>query len=261
MIDMNQITEELLQNKPHLAEPIRFYDKTRKFTGIVQELLNALPADSCRRELNAYPTASVSTIVRQFTAVFELPEGSLSPLLQALELGEIDFMRLPLRETPAFSLPYAEEDLQLILFLISRPYFLGLRDSRGLGGRHWDKGKCPICGAQPSLSSIANNGSRRLFCPFCGTEGEGARTGCPVCLNSDPSKVNILTFEGEPGFKVHACGECASYVKTAEHEMLSRFTPELIELISLPLDFVAQEKGYARRSPNPIGIMNMVVRG
>jgi formate dehydrogenase maturation protein FdhE len=35
-------------------------------------------------------------------------------------------------------------------------------------------------------------------------------------------------------------------------------TPDIADLISLPLDFVAQEKKYVRLSPNPIGLMRMI---
>jgi formate dehydrogenase maturation protein FdhE len=38
-------------------------------------------------------------------------------------------------------------------------------------------------------------------------------------------------------------------------------TPDLADLISLPLDIVVQEKGYKRPSPNAIGMVRMSGRG
>jgi formate dehydrogenase maturation protein FdhE len=46
-----------------------------------------------------------------------------------------------------------------------------------------------------------------------------------------------------------------------EAEQLSRYSPDLADLVSLPLDMVIQQKGYKRRSPNPLGMMNMSTKG
>ncbi len=142
------IIEEIIAKKPHLEDPLRFYEKSIRFTDAVRAL--GMPS---RPGLNAYPPEFVGRIVERFLSVFDLPEGSLSPLKQALELGEIDFKRLPLLEVPAFSLPYAEDDLTMLLFLLSRPYFLGMHDVLAHDDRLWEEGRCPVCRARPSLSS------------------------------------------------------------------------------------------------------------
>jgi formate dehydrogenase maturation protein FdhE len=43
--------------------------------------------------------------------------------------------------------------------------------------------------------------------------------------------------------------------------MLSRMGPEVADLMSLPLDIVVQEKGFQRRSPNPIGMRKISAHG
>ncbi|HSA78733.1 MAG TPA: hypothetical protein VLG72_07740, partial [Nitrospirota bacterium] len=136
---MQETIEDIIREKPHLTDPFRFYERAVKFTASVREL--HLPT---RSEMNSYPRESIGRIFEIFSAAFELPEGNLSPLKQAMDLSEIDFTRLPLSEIPAFSLPYPEDDLTMLLVLISKPYFLNLRDAYRLGNRIWEEGRCPV---------------------------------------------------------------------------------------------------------------------
>lgn len=255
-IFMNAIVEEILRERPHLTDPVRFYEKTVQFVASVREFV---PAPRPAR--TAYPAEALAPIFERFSSFIELPAGSLDPLKQAMELGEVDFTRLPLGEVPAFSLPYAEDDLSMLLFLLSRPYFIALRKSRSLEDRTWEEGRCPVCRAQPTVSWIGDNGLRRVYCSYCGTKGYVDRTGCPVCQAVDVSKQNILVFDREEGFKINTCDLCRSYVKTVDAGMILRLTPELADLVSLPLDIVVQEKGYVRRSPNPVGMRKISTRG
>ncbi len=57
------------------------------------------------------------------------------------------------------------------------------------------------------------------------------------------------------------CDLCGSYTKTVDGALISRFSPEIADLISLPLDIIVQEKGYVRRSPNPIGMRTITTQG
>jgi len=102
---------------------------------------------------------------------FDIAAGSLAPLQQAMELGEIDFTRLPLLEVPAFSLPYPEDDLMTLLFLISRPFFLGLHDGTRRDDRFAADGRCSVCGARPALSFKTGDGMHAWYCSFCGKKG------------------------------------------------------------------------------------------
>ncbi len=253
---MNAVVEEILREKPHLADTFRFYEKAVQFIDSARALV---PAPRPSRA--AYPAEALDPIFERFSSFIDLPEGSLDPLKRAMELGEIDFTRLPLGEVPAFSLPYAEDDLSMLLFLLSKPYFIALREAHPQDGRTWEEGRCPVCAAKPAISWIGDNGRRRVSCSYCGTTGYADRIGCPVCQAVDASKQNILVFDREEGFKINTCDLCHSYVKTVDAGMILRLTPELADLASLPLDIVVQEKGYARRSPNPIGIRKISTRG
>jgi FdhE protein len=250
------IIEEIIVKNPHLEGPLRFYERSIRFTEAVKAL--GMPS---RPGLNAYPPEFIGRIIERFLSVFDLPEGSLSPLQQALELGEIDFTRLPLLEVPAFSLPYPEDDLTMLLFLLSRPYFLGLHDVVQRDDRFQEDGRCSVCGARPALLSISPEGLHRQYCSFCGTKERYDAIGCPVCHNKDMALLNTFFVKKENGFTVRACDSCKWYAKTVDEKLLGRVTPDLADLMSLPLDIMVQEKGYKRPSPNPVGMVRMSASG
>ncbi len=248
--------EELIAKRPHLEGLLRFYEKSIRFRDAVKAL--GMPSGP---GLNAYPPEFIGRIVERFLSVVDLPEGSLSPLKQALELGEIDFTRLPLLEVPAFSLPYAEDDLMMLLFLFSRPYFLGMHEAEKRADRSREAGRCSLCGARPALLSISPGGLYRQYCSFCGTHALHDVVGCPVCRNTDAALLNTFLVKKEKGFTVRACDSCKSYVKIVDEELLGRVTPDLADLMSLPLDLMVQQKGYKRPSPNPVGMVRMSASG
>ena len=64
--------------------------------------------------------------------------------------------------------------------------------------------------------------------------------------------------DDEPGFRVVTCDECQTYVKVLEYPVLKEMGFDLADLASLPLDIIAQEKGYVRLAPNPISLKKMV---
>ncbi len=253
---MESVIEEMIKERPHLIDPLSFYDKALRFFDAAERL--PLLQGSLRA---SYPRQVLNTIFERFSSFLALPEGHLSPLKQAMELGEIDFTRLPLGETPAFSLPYPEDDLTMLLFLMSKPYFLALREASPMDNRTWEGGKCPLCGGLPSLSWIGADDQRLVSCSYCGTQGYGIRSGCQICRSTDAAKQNILVYEREDGFQINTCDLCRSYVKTVDADLIARITPDLADLIGLPLDIIVQEKGYVRRSPNPLGMRKMSTRG
>jgi FdhE protein len=249
------IIEEIIAKKPHLEDTLRFYERSIQFADAVKGLV--MPS---RPGLNAYSPKFIGRIVECFLSVFDMPEGSLSPLKQALELGEIDFMRLPMLEVPAFSLPYPEDDLMMLLFLLSRPYFLGMKDVLQHDDRFQEEGRCPACGARPSLLFASLEGLHQ-HCSFCSTKERSDAVGCPVCHNKDEALLSTFFIKKEQGFTVRVCDLCRAYVKIVDGELLGRITPDLADLMSLPLDVVVQEKGYKRPSPNPIGMVRMSASG
>jgi FdhE protein len=257
---MHMNIDEIIMQKPHLTDLFRFYERTTTFNRVVREVLSTeqVVLDS---KMRSYPPSVVDPVFRHFAVLAEVPQDMLDPLKRAMEVGDIDLSRLPFREVPAFSLPYPEDDLAMLLFLLSKPYFSLLRDARPLDGQAWEQGKCPVCSGQPTLLSSEPDGPTQLHCSYCDTTGPSASAGCPVCLNEEDGKRSRLTFESEEGFMITTCDHCRSYVKTIDAAVLRHMTPDVADLMSLPLDLVVQEKGYLRCAPNPLGMLRMSMAG
>ncbi len=249
--------QALIEQRPHLKDPLELYSRWQRFQHEAAELLPKVRSAMSTEDSRAYPRESSGPIFRLFASIFELPAETIEPLGKRLEDGDIDFMRLPLDELPADT-PYAEEELATLLFLLSRPYFRELRKTFPLDGRQWEDGRCPLCSARPVLASILEGPQRRLHCSFCGTSGESSRfLSCPNCGTNEAAKLGTITSEDEPGFRITTCDECHAYMKVVESPILAHMGVDLADLASLPLDIVAQGKGYVRMAPNPIGLKKM----
>jgi len=245
--------EELAEQRPHLKDALGLYAKVTEFTRLTGKtnISAPSPGDIC------YPPVSVEPLFESFSSSFDVPMDILAPLKEAMKLGQVDLTRLPLNETPAFSLPYHEDELANLLFLISRPFFLSLGSPLNVSSLFWEEGRCPVCNAVPSLSFNRQEEGKTLFCSYCSSRGTWHRIGCPGCRNRDARKLELIEVEQEKGFRIDLCNECRGYIKTMDERLLSEYTPELLDIISLPLDILAQGRGYKRRSPNPIGIIKM----
>ncbi len=242
--------EEIAANRPYLKDTLKLYERTIEFRGLTSGVAGVSGAV-------AYTSGSIDLIFKSFSTAFEMPEDMLDPLREAMKLGQIDLTRLPLNEVPAFSLPYHKDELSAILFLLAKPYFLWLRGSANVHDAFWEEGRCPVCRSVPSLSFITQEGRRTLYCSYCESVGKWHRIGCPYCRKRDSEILEIFTAEEEKGFRVDLCNGCRSYVKTINDPLLQDYSPDLLDIISLPLDVLAQERRYERLSPNPVGMRKM----
>ncbi|MEM5867760.1 MAG: formate dehydrogenase accessory protein FdhE, partial [Candidatus Aenigmatarchaeota archaeon] len=92
-----------------------------------------------------------------------------------------------------------------------------------------------------------------MVCTLCGHREEVTRIGCSYCLHKNPEKIKILVDEDE--IRVELCELCKTYIKSFKDEVYRKYKdPNLIDILSLPLDVVAQQRGFIRRSPNAIGV-------
>jgi len=246
--------EDIIQERPYLKETLLLYKRVKEFNDSIAELYR----NSMHEGEISYPPSIVDGIFQRFSDIFDIPLESLHPLIDAMRLGQIDLTRLSHNEVSGFLLPYNEDELWMLLFIIGRPFSLGMRRLLPLDDPFYQQGRCPVCNSIPSIASIEEDGKRRLYCSFCGTSGHYSRIGCPACLNEDTSTMNIITIEGEEGFRINTCDACGSYLKTVDAGLLNDLSVDLADLISLPLDIIAQRKGFKRRSPNPIGIISMI---
>jgi FdhE protein len=250
--------QTLIEQRPHLKDPLELYGRWQRFHLEAADMLPTVRSAMSPVDSKAYPREIAVQIFHLFASIFELPTAEFEQLSHALENGEIDFMRLPLGELPDLTdLSCSDEELAKVLFLLSRPYFLALRQAFPLDGSEWVGGRCPLCSAQAALSTIVEGPKRLLHCSFCGTAGPYRFIACPNCENVETANLNTIVSEDEPGFRVATCDACHSYVKVFENSILSEMALDLADLASLPLDIIAQGKGYNRLAPNPISLKKM----
>lgn len=257
MDDISRIIDE----KPHLADALRMHEKIKRFEDSVLALpLQTYGDDIIPITLDhvCYPVELIKPVFENFSRILHVPAGMLAALEDAMTIGRIDLTRLPMNEVPSFSLPYQEGELATILFLIGRPYFIWMKRRLGLDGMFWEEGRCNVCNATPVMATVKSEDGKVYFCPFCGGMGRWHRIGCPGCGNRQAGKLEMIEAEGEPGVRLCLCNECRGYHKTVESGLLDSRSPELLDIISMPLDIIARNKGYGRPSPNPLGMREMV---
>ncbi len=120
-------------------------------------------------------------------------------------------------------------------------------------------GRCPMCGAPPSICFRrelpgTDGATRFLGCGLCGTEWQTNRIRCPGCGETDPDRLPGWQSETHPAARVEACETCHRYVKSVDLSIDARAVPEVDELRSLALDLWAIERGYVRLEPGLAGL-------
>jgi len=232
----------LKEERPHLKDPLELYEKVLRF----EERANSVLSEKKGEE--------TLQIIDAFTEVFSLPSEWGDLLKEKIFLkGKNPF------EDPwcllDLELPYQEgheEDLKRMLFILSKPFFKTLR-LKSIREPFSESNRCPICGEYVSLSRIDFENKRYIVCPLCGYEGRTFRIGCMYCLKRSSEIIDLLVDEDE--IRVELCRECNSYSKSFREETYQKYgDPNLIDIISLPLEVVAQKRGFIRRSSNAIGV-------
>ena len=113
----------------------------------------------------------------------------------------------------------------------------------------WQRGYCPVCGAWPTLAELRGiERERRLRCGCCGGDWPLPLLHCAFCDELDHGKLGALHPEGEEQLRrVETCETCRGYLKSATtYGALSLRTLVLLDLTTIPLDLVAQDRGYSR---------------
>lgn len=109
----------------------------------------------------------------------------------------------------------------------------------------WERGRCPICGHLPSISSLADQGDRWLICGFCQHQWAVPRIFCPACETRDNGAISYFFSPEEAEYRVYTCDNCRFYLKTVDLRQLGRrFYPPAEVLLTLHLDIQAQEEGF-----------------
>jgi hypothetical protein len=111
---------------------------------------------------------------------------------------------------------------------------------------HWERGFCFVCGSMATLGELQENDQvKHLRCGQCGADWHFNRLECTHCGNLDHRTQRIISETGCESRRIDACDACHGYLK-----VISSFLPTPPELLAvedletLPLDFIAQQRGY-----------------
>lgn len=239
---------KLKKDEPHLKEVFDLYDKVKKFADSVELEgdYSVIDGDSRR-----YAEQDVDAVVEAFSREFGVSPDESDSIRSAISGVETDFMDLKdRRDAP-------DDELFPILYILSRPFFRSIKSSLDMDDIQWEEGKCAVCGATPSISVMETESPRKYSCSFCGSQGKYKRIGCPNCQTEDAKMIDLVYLQDSDEIRVDLCSSCNSYTKTFEAGLLAEHSIEELDLLSLPYDIIAQNKGFKRMSPNPIGIIRM----
>jgi FdhE protein len=117
------------------------------------------------------------------------------------------------------------------------------------GADEWRRGYCPVCGAWPSMAEIRGiERARHLRCGSCSADWSMPLLRCAFCDETDHEKLGSLVPEGaERRRHVETCESCHGYLKAVTtFDALPFRALVLLDLDTIPLDLVAQDRGYAR---------------
>ncbi len=116
-------------------------------------------------------------------------------------------------------------------------------------GVTWHRENCFVCGAAATLGELqGNDQEKHLRCGRCGADWQFPRMQCMFCGNVDHKTLGYLYPESQrEKMRVDVCDMCRGYLK-----VISAFSPTPTDLLAaedlatLHLDYIAQERGYAR---------------
>jgi len=119
---------------------------------------------------------------------------------------------------------------------------------------------CPRCGGLPQVALFPETGEallsapRTLVCSRCANEWVVSRMTCAACGETSGAKMPILSdVDLFPHLRIDACEICRRYLITVDQRKDPRAVPVVDELVALPLDLVAAERGYTKIARNLMG--------
>lgn len=223
------------------------------------------------RDAFPYDRAVTAQLFGRLLAMLHAAGGNLGMaadnLKQRLEEGELTLENMCealLRDDEAFFAKWAgrmPEAPSLVRFLALGSLVPSLETVADLLALNhdaesvWQHGHCPLCGSAPLISRLSGKeGARFSTCSFCRHEYRTARLQCPFCLETDGAKLEYFTADGEPGYQVHVCRSCDSYIKMTDFREFDRVSvPVLDDLESLALDILARQQGFGRPTSSAWG--------
>jgi FdhE protein len=117
--------------------------------------------------------------------------------------------------------------------------------------------QCPVCGCLPQVVILRPEGEgarRSLLCSFCLREWAFRRVLCAYCGELDKLKLPYYTADECKHVRVEACDTCHRYLKSVDLSLDGLAIPLVDELALAALDLWASERGYAKITPNLLGL-------
>jgi len=120
---------------------------------------------------------------------------------------------------------------------------------------------CPRCGGLPQVSYLTESGEalvsapRMLECCRCGASWVHQRMTCAGCGEQSTNKLPIFADADRfPHLRADACETCRRYLITVDLRKEPEAVPVVDEMVALPLDLYANERGFAKITPNLMAI-------
>jgi FdhE protein len=141
----------------------------------------------------------------------------------------------------------------VLTFLVrnsTRPIFEAYANElkKHIDQERWWKGYCPVCGSEPFIAEMREEGARFLICSSCNFDWRFNRLKCPFCENEDHTKLRYFHTEKEGrACRIDVCDNCKRYIKTIDtNELGEEVIPIIEDAGTLYLDILAQKEGYTK---------------
>lgn len=106
-------------------------------------------------------------------------------------------------------------------------------------------GGCPCCGEPARMALLNKNGKKEMICPRCHYGWEQKKIACAHCGSDAQGEVVVLKIDEDESAEIYACKSCKGYTKVIDtRKMLEVAAPEILDLQTIHLDYIAQENGY-----------------
>ncbi len=159
---------------------------------------------------------------------------------EVLAFNQLFFAKYAEEKNVAEWLPYliAEHAIRPFLRVVSEVFTEDLSSLE-------TKGSCPCCGEPIRLAVLEGKGTKMIVCPRCEAKWQQKRLQCSCCGNEDHKKLSYYTVEEDKNLQIEVCEECNSYMKIIDtRKKYKKLTPFLLDVNSIHLDIIAQEKGF-----------------
>ncbi|MEH7115822.1 formate dehydrogenase accessory protein FdhE [Neobacillus vireti] len=104
---------------------------------------------------------------------------------------------------------------------------------------------CPVCFEPIRMATLDGGGKKVIQCPRCYAHWHAKHLQCSHCGNEDHITIHFLTIEGVPAMQIQVCEQCKCYIKILDtKQFITKLSVTLLDLSSIRLDIIAQDKGY-----------------